>query len=201
MTSTPPSPPSAFTGTPMWSWLLPTAEETRIRLEPVVTRATQGDGQRVRPLRRLGTVARRALVEEIEARLRTVLGETLAELVLDGWRTHAAIQRAVVKSREEPGVDQVVPLREHSVSADRSHDLDVAVDGVRVLTLTVQLVVRVQLYDAVAVVRDGRLRAVRSGQANANGALTVDGVPVAQRRVTFPLAAELVLHEPRDVSG
>jgi hypothetical protein len=193
--------PQAASGTPMWSWLLPTTEETRIRLDPVVSRAAQADDQRVRPLRRFGAVARRALVEEIEARVRMILGETLADLVLDGWRTHAAIQQAVVKSRAEPGVDQVVPLREHSISADRSHDLDVAVDGVRVLTLSVQLVVRLELYDAVAVVRDGRLLAVRSGQANANGAVTVEGVSVAQRRVTFPLSAELVIREPRDVSG
>lgn len=67
------------------------------------------------------------------------------------------------------------------------------------MALSAQLVVRLQLYDAVAVVRDGQLVAVRSGQAKADGTVTVDGVQVAQRTLTFPLTAELALHAPRDV--
>jgi hypothetical protein len=53
---------------------------------------------------------------------------------------------------------------------------------------------RIQLDDAVAVVREGHILAVRSGQAKADGTVTLANVQVAHRTLTFPLTAELVVH-------
>ena len=186
-------------GTAVSNWLLPATDGVRPRLEKAVTEAADRQQEQSGPVRVLGAVARRALVEEIEAKLRMVLSDTLADLVIGGWRAHAAIIEAVRKSREEPGVDQVVPLRNHTITANRGHDLDVEVDGFQVLTLSAELVVKLQLFDAVAVVRDGHLVAVRSGQADASGIVTVEGVEVAKRTVTFPLTAELTMHHPQDM--
>ena len=187
----------ATAGTPVADWLLPTPTETRIKLETVVVQTKATDEARARPLRTLSAVARRALIEEIEAKLRMVMGETLAELVVGGWRAYTAITQAISRSRSQPGVDQVVSLRQHTITAQSQHNLDIELDSVQVMTLSAQLVVRLQLYDAVAVVRDGQLVAARSGQAKADGTVTVDGVQVAQRTLTFPLTAELALHSPR----
>jgi hypothetical protein len=194
LASTPATP-----GTPVANWLLPTPTETetRIKLETVVMQTRATDEARVRPLRTLSAVARRALVEEIEAKLRMVMNETLVDLILGGWRAHTAITQAIQKSRGEPGVNQIVALCSHTITANSQHNLDIEVDAVPLMTLSAQLVVRLQLYDAVAVVRDGQLVAVRSGQAKADGTVTVDGVQVAQRTLTFPLTAELALHSPR----
>lgn len=145
----------AATGTPVSGWLLPGSQETRLRLEKVVTKSPDHEERPARRIRVLGALAQKALVEEIEAKLRMVLSETLADLVVGGWRVHGVIRAAVRKSRDEPGVDQVVPLRDHTVKADREHELDVEVDGVQVMTLTARLDVALQVYDAVAVVRDG----------------------------------------------
>jgi hypothetical protein len=193
--------PVATADTPVADWLLPTPGDARIRLERVVMRANATDERRARPLRKLGAVARRALIEEIEAKLRMVMGDTLVDLIVGGWGAYAAVTQAIRKSRSQPGVDQVVPLRNHTIKAARQHSLDIEVDSFPVISLSVQLVVRVQLYDAVAVVRDGRLVAVRSGEAKADGTVTVDGVEVAQRTLTFPLTAELALHWSRDVEN
>ena len=188
-------------GTPVAGWLLPTPGDAQIRLERVVMRANATDEGRARPLRTLGAVARRALIEEIEAKLRMVMSETFVDLILGGWRAYAAVTQAIRKSRSQPGVDQVVPLRNHTIKAARQHSLDIEVDGCRVMTLSIHLVVRVQLCDAVAVVRDGQLVTVRSGQAKVDGKVTVDGVEVAQRTLTFPLTAELALHSSHDVAA
>jgi hypothetical protein len=182
---------------PVADWLMPTPSEARIRLERVVMPPKSGDERRGRPLRTLGAVARRALLEETEAKLRMVLSDTLVDVMVGGWRAHAAIAQAVRKSRSQPDVDQVVPLRNHTITAHRQHNLDIEVDSVAVMTLCAELVLAVQLYDAVAIVRDGHLIAVRSGEAKADGRVTVDGVEVAKRTLTFPLTAEL-LHSPCD---
>ena len=161
-------------------------------------RTTSSGG--ARRIRVLGAVARKALVQEIEAKLRMVLSETLADPVVGGWRVHGAIRAVVRKSRDEPGVDQVVPLRNHTVKADREHELDVEVDGVQVMTLTARLDVALQVYAAVAVVRDGHPVGVRSGQAHATGGLRVACVEIAQRTLTSPLPAELTPHHPHNMS-
>jgi hypothetical protein len=191
--------PVATAGTSVASWLLPTPSDARVRLEKVVMQATVADERRGRPLRTLGAVARRALTEEVEAKLRMVMSDTLADLIVGGWRAYGAVRRVIEDSRSRPGVDYVLPLRNHTIMADRQHSLDIEVDGFQVMTLSVQLVIRVQLCDAVAVVRDGQLVAVRSGQAKANGTVTVEGVQVAQRSMTFPVTAELALHASRHV--
>lgn len=190
---------SVTAGSPVAGWLLPTPSEARNRLEGGVfakdvfaKEAT--DERRARPLRRPSVVARRALIEETEAKLRMVLGDTLVDLIVGGWRAHGTITQAIRNSRSRPGVDHVIPLRNHTITANTGHNLDIEVDGVPVITLAARLVMRVQMYDAVAVVTDGRLVAIRSGKATADGTVTVDGVRIAHRTRTFPLSAELVPH-------
>lgn len=185
-------------GVPVADWLLPAPSDARMRLEKVVMQANATDERRARPVRTLGAVARRALIEEIEAKLRMVMSETLVDLIVGGWRTYAAVMQAIRKSRGQPGVDQIVPLRNHTIKAARQNSLDIEVDNFRVMTLSSQLLVSVQLYDAVAVVRDGQLVAVRSGQAKADGTVTVEGVKIGRKTLTFPLTAELALRSLRD---
>ena len=185
-------------GVPVADWLLPAPSDARMRLEKVVMQANATDERRARPVRTLGAVARRALIEEIEAKLRMVISETLVDLIVGGWRTYAAVMQAIRKSRGQPGVDQIVPLRNHTIKAARQNSLDIEVDNFRVMTLSSQLLVSVQLYDAVAVVRDGQLVAVRSGQAKADGTVTVEGVKIGRKTLTFPLTAELALRSLRD---
>jgi hypothetical protein len=180
-------------GVSVADWLLPAPTDAQNRLEQAVMQADATDERRARPLRRLGAVARRALIEEIEAKLRMVMSETLVDLIVGGWHTYAAVMQAIRKSRGQPGVDQIVPLRNHTIKAARQNSLDIEVDNFRVMTLSSQLVVSVQLCDAVAVVRDGQLVAVRSGQAKADGAVTVEGVEIGRKTLAFPLTAELAL--------
>jgi hypothetical protein len=158
-----------------------------------VSQGSATDEQRIRPLRALGTVARRALAEEIEAKLRAFMNDTLVDVIVGGWRAYGAVAQAIRNSRGRPGVELVVPLRNHTIKVVRQHSFDIEVDGFRVMMLSAELGIRVQLVDAVAVVRDGHVVAVRSGQANATGTVTVDGVAIAHRTLTFPLTVELAL--------
>jgi hypothetical protein len=190
--SQPNKPPTA--DSPVEAWLLSTPGDSQMRLEKVVTRASAVEHKRGRPLQGLGTAARRALVEEIEAKLRTVIGETVVDVIMAGWHAYAAVAQAIRKSRTQRGVDQIVPLRKHTITAPREHTFDIELDGVRVMSLSVQFVVTLQLYDAVAVVIDGHVVAIRSGQAKADAKVSVEDVQIAHKTLTFPLEAELALH-------
>jgi hypothetical protein len=170
--------------TSVGEWLLPPSAEVRRRLEQVVRHASTVDQTRARPLRMLNDVARQALGEEIEA-----MSETLVDLVLGGWRSYGAVTQAMRSSRNQPGVERIVALRNHTISAQRQHDLDIEVDSVRVMTLSTRLTMHVGMNGAVAVVKDGRVLAIRSGQAEADGTVTLEGVQIAHARRTFALTA------------
>ncbi len=186
---------------PIADWVLPSRDDTRIRLTRVLNEAASNETRRTRPLRTLGTVARRVVADEVEAKLRAVLGDSLMDVVVGGWHAYRPVSRSVQDSRHRPGIEFVVPLSNHTVAVDQLHDVDVEVDGVPALTLSVELIVDVQLYDAVAVVRDGRITAIRSGQAAASATVTVDGVQIGQRSLTFPLRMELDFGRRVDWNG
>lgn len=186
--------------TPVAEWLLPTSTETRLRLENVMRQPKSTGANGARPLRTLTDVARRVLLEEIETKLRMVLGETLVDLVIAGWRKHAAVNAALQKSRGEPGVDQIVSLAKHTVTTRHDNSVDIEMDHVRVMTLAVEMAMAAQLCDVVAVARDGRIVAIRCGNAKADGSVTVDDVQIGHRTMTFPITAELTLRgDRRDV--
>jgi hypothetical protein len=125
------------------------------------------------------------VVEEFTADLRAVMTESTAELVACGWRAHPAVARAVAS-----GANLLVPLRDHTVTAVRQQAVGVA--GARELVVPVELLVRITLCDAAAVVHDGEVVAVRAGRATAVGTLTVAGIDVARRTLTFAAVAERV---------
>jgi hypothetical protein len=182
---------------PVASWLLPMTNDSRVALEKAITHGSASNEQRARPLRTLGTVARRALVDEIETKLRAVLGESVGDLVIAGWQKHATIRKAIATSNSQPGTDQIVSLYKHTIAASHQHSLNIVVDGFEVMSLPVELTMRAQLCDATAVVSDGHVCAIRSGEANVEGLVTVSGVQVSRRRLLFPLKAELVVHSSR----
>ncbi|MUL81569.1 MULTISPECIES: hypothetical protein [unclassified Mycolicibacterium] len=186
---------SLMTDTSVGNWMLPRSHETQARIERVVAQTT-ANRESARPLRTLGVVARKALADEIEAKLRMVLSETLADLIVEGWHTYGAITTAIKKSRTQRGVEQIVPLRTHVITANRQHNLDVEVDTFPVLSLVAKAAVRLQLFAAVAVVLDGHVVEIRSGQATADGTVSVDGVEVSRKTLAFPLEAKLVLRRP-----
>lgn len=173
--------------TALGPWLLPGHAECRARLDKAVTGSTR-DARGSRRLRTLAAVARHALTEEVEIRLRDALGETLKDTLLRGWASYGAYRTAREKSLGEPGVDQLAVLQSHTITTEWTHPLDIEVDGFRVVTVTAQVDLCLTVVDAVAILRDGRLRELRSGHVHATGELEVEDVPITRRELEFPLA-------------
>ncbi|MFV8166539.1 hypothetical protein ACNQVK_31305 [Mycobacterium sp. 134] len=186
---------SPITDTSVGNWMLPESRQTQARIEHAVTQTT-ANTQSARPLQSLGVVARRALAAEIEASLRAALSETMADLILEGWHAYGAITTAIKKSHVQPRVKQIVPLHTHVITADREHTLDIEVDSFPVMSLAAKAALRLQLFAAVAVVIDGHIVAIQSGQATANGAVSVNGVEISRKTLAFPLQVELGWRRP-----
>lgn len=185
--------PPAATPMRVSSWLLADTQEATLVLNHVITSAPRGTTAEARRLGMLAKVARAALVDEVLTNLRAVLDDNLVDLLVTGWQKHAAMTDAARESLADPGSQRTVVMAKHRITSRRQPQLEVQVDGLHVLTLSISCEVAFQVVDAVAVVRDGRLMGLRSGESDVTGTITVEGQEIARRSLQLPLTAELNL--------
>ena len=141
----------------------------------------------------LGRVTRAALGQQILITLRAVLRADIADLLLAGWRKHRTLVTAATGTLAEPDTERLVTLAEHRVHWVHEPTLDIVLDGVRLLTLPASLDVQFEIGEVLAVVRTGRLVALRAGTASLTGAVSIAGQEIICRKVTLqlPLAVRL----------
>jgi hypothetical protein len=100
-------------------------------------------------------------------------------VVIGAWTGYRKLREAATTTRSGgPPVD--VMLAEHEITLDHHPVVDVLIDGVQAGQLTFDLVLSLLVRSAIAVVYDGRLIALRSGQVAAKAALELNGTTLAE---------------------
>ncbi|MET9960451.1 hypothetical protein ABZ128_15630 [Streptomyces sp. NPDC006326] len=150
-------------------------------------------------VRGLTSAADRAVERELANVVNGFLDLDLVSLVASGWSKYQALKEAALRTRRYPGSEEVVALATHSITSAHHPSVDLLVDGARAATVGVDLTVRFRITGLVAVVRDGLLTAVRSGQCAVEAGLAVRGIAVASRKGELDLPATLRLREPIDL--
>jgi hypothetical protein len=117
----------------------------------------------------------------------------VVDLAVGGWRKHAALVAAARRTLAVPGSEEVVDLVSHRIRSVHRPDVAVLVDGVRVAKIDFELKVVFEIGALVAVVRAGRLVALRGGRCDLGATLTAEGILLAQQRKRFDLGARLSL--------
>ncbi|MFF2143735.1 hypothetical protein [Kitasatospora sp. NPDC058190] len=128
-----------------------------------------------------------AAEQEVTRVVHGFLGLDMIDLVAGGWRTHAGLAAAARNTCAAPGSEEVVALLDHRVRSVHHPTVKVSVDGVPVGTLAVDIEVVFELNGIVAVVREGRLVAVRAGFCTAKAELAVERITVVSRQRQFDL--------------
>lgn len=155
----------------------------------------------------VGTSAVGAARDEVARAASGLLSQDLGDVLVAGWRKHDALRQAARRTREDPSSSEVVALVTHHVRLDHPLAVDVYVDTVRLATVDVVLAVVLRVEGLAAVVRDGRLTALRGGECRAEATLTVAGVPVPAPGARFvpsavvPLGEGLALLDPETGSA
>ncbi|MFB7783822.1 hypothetical protein ACFC1D_14020 [Streptomyces vinaceus] len=147
-------------------------------------------------VRGLTGAADRAVGHELAAVVNGFLDLDLVSLVASGWSKYRALKEAARRTSRSPGSEEVVALATHSVTSAHHPSVDLLVDGARAATVGVNLTVLFRITGLVAVVRDGRLVAARSGQCAVEAKLAVRDIVVAAREGRLDLPAALRLREP-----
>lgn len=151
---------------------------------------TQGSTAEPGALRR---IVRATLAQEITAALKTALHVDVAGALLTGWHKYQTLVDAARETAAHPGTTKVLALADHHLTASQPGAVDVILDGRRLLTISGQLDLDFHITGALAVLRDGRLMAIRAGQVKIVGTATVQDQQISRRTTTLPLDRTLNL--------
>jgi hypothetical protein len=174
------------------SWLLADDKHVRDEMKRVVEHLGDEPTPESHKLALLGKIGRAVVEERLVDALREALDDNLADLLLGGWRSHHALMEAARATAGSPGAEEVVELAQHTVRVSESPSVDIEVEGVRLATVHAELHLAFAVVEAVGVVRDGRLLAVRTMPMTVDADLSVQGVPIAHEHATLDLRGEIV---------
>lgn len=168
--------------------------DSREQAESAVDTATDqvkpSEGQR-----KLSEIARKVAKREIRRAIVELLDVKLGGAVLKAWQRHGALLAAA--QRTSSGGREVVMMADHTVTSTHSPRLELAMNGIEIGTITINIVMTLQLVGVNAVVQRGELTAVESGSMVASAKLSVEDVPVASRSRTID--AIRVIHLPTPI--
>lgn len=147
-------------------------------------------------LRHLSGSAIAAVNREIATVVAGVLDLNLTGLLVSGWRKYRDLVSAAERTVAAPGSEEVVVLASHRVTSTHRPFVDVYIDDVKAVTIRFELKVMFELNGVVAVVRQGELTALRSGECLLTAVLALEGVPLTQRQRQIDLAVVVPVDPP-----
>jgi hypothetical protein len=156
---------------------------------------TGADGAMDRQLHELPPGLRAAARDQAITILAGILEMPLVDVLVAGWRRWETLAAAARRTLEAPGETEIVELADHEITSTHRPHIDVDVDGYRVARIDLEIELALQLHGVTAVVRAGRLTALRSGRAEVGAKVSIEGVQVTEASRPVELPIELALGE------
>jgi hypothetical protein len=133
--------------------------------------------------------AGKAVLERVREKLRI----DVRDLLMQAWRTRSALRKAARETLDTPSLVRKVTLKTFAVPWHHGMELDVRLNGKHIATVTVGVLVELEVTALVAVVQKGRLTAVEGGTYKVSASGTVQNHPLLSRSVTIDLRYDLPL--------
>lgn len=146
-------------------------------------------------LERLPPALRAAAAEQIVTLVERVLDRRLVDLLGSGWRKWEQLAEAARRTLHDPGEVEIIELVDHEISSIQRPHVDIAFDGRKVAEVGAEAAVEIMLHAITAVVEEGRLSALRSGRADVDARLSIEGTLVAEASRQVDLSIEIALGE------
>jgi hypothetical protein len=137
---------------------------------------------------RVSQAGREAADREIATVTHGLFDLDLGDLLVAGWRKHAAVTTAVERTRATPGSSEVVELASHRITSVYRPFVEVLVNDVRVATIRFELAIEFLVEALVATVRDGHLVSLRSGACTLTAKLAAEGAQLLTRQAHLDLS-------------
>jgi hypothetical protein len=144
-------------------------------------------------LGRMPAAAQTAVLGQVGSAAAGLLELDLAAILGLAWGKYAALRRAAEETAADWDTEQLVGLANHRVSFAHEPSVQVHVGDLPVAEIALRLELELRIKGLLAVVRGGRLTAIRTGRCEVGGTLTVAGRQVAERQISVELPRALRL--------
>jgi hypothetical protein len=128
-----------------------------------------------------------AVEREVANAMDGLLSLNLVDLAAAGWTKYDALRHAAKRTRDAPKTEEVVALATHKIESTHQPSVELNVDGTSIGTIEMTLEINFTMAAVLAVVRQARLTAIKSGNCTVAGSLTVAGFEVAKKQRKFDL--------------
>ncbi|WP_155373844.1 hypothetical protein [Catellatospora vulcania] len=114
-----------------------------------------------------------ALARAVLTKVAELLDIEISDVFVGAWKTRSALVAAARETHATPGLRREVSIRSFTMPWEYEAEVDVAVNGSVVTTLTAAVTLQLTVTALAAVVEAGRLTALTAGDATARGELRV----------------------------
>lgn len=128
-----------------------------------------------------------AIEREVAAATDGLLSLNLADVAAAGWTKYEALRQAALRTRNAPATEEIVALATHRIESSHHPHVELFIDGKSVATIRIELAVTFSMTGVLAVVRQARLAAIKSGTCTVTGSLTMQQLVVTKRQRRFDL--------------
>lgn len=169
--------------------------ETPAHAASAVAAAVRSGNEIGGAIERMPATAKEAVLNRIGQAASSLLEQQdLIDILGKAWRKHPILRPAAVETMVVPGAEMTVDLAVHKVSFGYEPIIDVRVGDWIIGTITIHVSVQVLIEGMRAVVRGGRLTAIRSGTCSVESTLAVGRQAALQLPASFNLPAEVRLN-------
>jgi hypothetical protein len=128
-----------------------------------------------------------AVEREVANAIDGLLSLNLVDLAAAGWTKYDALRQAAKRTRDAPNTEEVVAMATHKIDSTYHPSVELYVDGESISTIEMTLQITFTMAGVLAVVKQARLTAIRSGSCTVAGSLTVAGIEAAKKQRKFDL--------------
>jgi hypothetical protein len=128
-----------------------------------------------------------AVEREVANAMDGLLSGNLVDLAAAGWTKYDALIQAAKRTHDAPNTEEVVAMATHKIESSHHPSVELHVDGNSIGTIEMALEITFTMAAVLAVVKQGRLTAIRSGSCTVAGSLTVAGIEAAKKQRKFDL--------------
>ena len=129
-----------------------------------------------------------AVVErEVATATDGLLSLNLADVAAAGWKKYDALRQAARRTRDAPTAEEIVALTTHRVESSHHPTVELSIHGKSIATIQIDLQISFTMAGVLAVVRQARLTAIRSGTCTVTGSLAMQQTVITKRQRRFDL--------------
>ncbi|MEV6415085.1 hypothetical protein [Kribbella sp. NPDC051718] len=150
----------------------------------------------LRPVRRLTRSAIAVVDHEVAAMAEDLLDLDLGDLLIAGWRKYSELTDAARRTIAVAGSREIVSLAAHRMRSTSRPRLDLVVNGATLHSFEFELDLAFEVTALEAVVRAGTLLRLNGGRCVVTGALSFDGLRLAEQQRAVDLELFLPLNPP-----